>query len=110
MRAGSVRILSSFGEARPRSFPNVATAREQGYNVLLASEVGVAGPKNMEPRIVQRIHDGFRRAMEEPAHQALLDKFELTAWYRNSVDFTAEMRKASAREKLLAERLGWVQK
>ena len=110
VRAGSVRILSSFGEARPRSFPNVPTAREQGYNVLLASEVGVAGPKNMEPRIVQRIHDGFKRAMDEPAHQALLEKFELTAWYRSSADFTAEMRKASAREKVLAERLGWVQK
>lgn len=110
VRAGSVRILSSFGESRPRSFPNVPTAKEQGYNVMLASEVGIAGPKNMESRIVQRIHDGFRRAMEDTAHQALLDKFELTAWYRSSADFTAEMRKASEREKLLSERLGWAKK
>ena len=110
VRAGSVRILSSFGEARPRSFPNVPTAKEQGYNVTLASEVGIAGPKNMESRVVQRIHDGFKRAMDDPAHPALLDKFELAAWYRNSADFTAEMRRASEREKLLSERLGWTKK
>ena len=105
-----MRILSSFGEARPRSFPNVPTAKEQGYNVTLASEVGIAGPKSMESRVVQRIHDGFKRAMDDPAHPALLDKFELAAWYRNSADFTAEMRRASEREKLLSERLGWTKK
>lgn len=110
VRAGTVRILASFGDARVKSFPNLQTAKEQGYAVSLTSDVGIAGPKNMDDRVVQRIHDGFRKAMEEPAHQALLDKFELTSWYRNSADFTAEMRKASAREKILAERLGWAKK
>ena len=110
VRAGSVCILSSFGEARPRSFPNVPKAREQGYNFSLASEAGIAGPKNIDLRVVQRLHDGFKRAMDDTAHQALLDKFELTAWYRSSTDFSAEMRKASEREKLLSERPGWAKK
>jgi len=110
IRAGKARMLATFGDERLSGFPDVPTARELGHPVTLLSEVGIAGPKNMDPNIVQRLHDGFKKAMDEPAHKALLEKYELIGWYKNSADFTAAMKAISAREKSLADQLGWTKK
>ncbi len=110
VRAGKARMLATFGEQRLKGFPDVPTARDLGYPVSMLSEVGIAGPKHMDPKIVQRLQDGFKKAMDEPAHQALLDKFELIGWYKNSADFTAAMKAVATREKTMADRLGWTKK
>lgn len=110
IRAGQVRMLATFGDERLKGFPDVPTARELGYPVTLLSEVGIAGPKNMDPAIVRRLHDGFKSAMNEPAHKILLDKYELIGWYKDSAEFAAAMKVIAAREKTMAAQLGWVKK
>ena len=51
--------------------PDVPTLKELGYGIVQTSPYGLAGPKGMDPRIVQILHDAFKRGMEDPIHTSV---------------------------------------
>ena len=73
---------------------------------MITSPWGIAGPKGMDPKIVDIIHDAFKKAIEAPAVLETLERYEMTPDYMNQADykkFVAEQIKA---EKALVDRLG----
>jgi tripartite-type tricarboxylate transporter receptor subunit TctC len=42
----------------------------------------------MDPKVVAKIHDAFKKALEDPAVLAAFDKFEMVPNYLNSADYT----------------------
>ena len=62
---GQMRLLLTFGEKRTQRWPEVPTAKELGYGVVSTSPYGLAGPKGMDPAVVQKLHDAFKKAMEQ---------------------------------------------
>ena len=38
---------------------------------------------------MQRIHDAFKQAMDDPAHDAFLEKFIQVPWYKSPADYRA---------------------
>ncbi|WP_158213253.1 tripartite tricarboxylate transporter substrate binding protein [Pigmentiphaga sp. NML080357] len=106
VQAGKMRLLVTFGESRLEKFPDVPTARELGVPIVYTSPIGMAGPKNMDPAVVRVLHDAYRRAIEQPAHREILDKFDLIPAYRDTAAFTEEMRASFEREKAMVARLG----
>ena len=44
----------------------------------------IAGPKGMDPAVVKRLHDGFRKAMADPAFQKVLDADNQTVIYMDA--------------------------
>ncbi|WP_353152162.1 tripartite tricarboxylate transporter substrate binding protein [Pollutimonas bauzanensis] len=89
IRSGKLRLLGALGETRFKAWPDVPTAREQGYDVVLSSPLGIAGPAGLPVDIVQRLHDGFRRAMQDPETTAVLDTLNQPEWYRDPAAFEA---------------------
>ena len=73
---------------RSKRFPNVPTVKELGYKVVHNSPIGIFGQKNMPRDIVKTLHDAFRKAMDDPAFQGALDKYDMPVMYQNSEDFT----------------------
>ena len=54
----------------------------------------------MDPKIVAKLHDAFKKAIEDPAVQAQLAKFDMVPNYKNTEDyrkFVVEMSSPSAR-------------
>ncbi len=103
---GQMRLLVTFGDTRTKSWPNVPTAKELGYNVLGNSPYGLVGPKGMDPAVVKTLHDAFKKAMDEPQHQAVLDQLNQPTWYKNTADYSAWIKDNFRKEKALIERLG----
>ena len=86
--AGKARLLVTFTEQRTKRWPTAPTAKELGVDLVYPSPYGLAGPKGMDPKVVQILHDAFKKALDDPEHQKTLDKLDQVLWYRNSADYT----------------------
>ena len=87
VRSGKARVLATFTDKRTQKLPQVPTLKELGVNVVATSPYGIAGPKGMDPAVAQKLHDGFRKAMVDPAFLAVLDENGQEPGYRSSADY-----------------------
>jgi len=60
----------------------------------------------MDPKVVQILHDAFKKALDDPEHQKTLDKLDQILWYKNSADYTKWALDAYESERATLERLG----
>lgn len=104
--AGTVRLLTTFGSKRTKRWPQVPTLLELGYETVSDSPVGFGGPKGMDPNVVSVLHDAFRKAMDDPQVQAMLERADMPPIYMSTDEYTRFARKTFAEEKVLLDRLG----
>lgn len=104
--SGKLRVLNTWGAKRLAKFPDVPTLTELGIPLVQASPYGIGGPKGMAPALVQRIHDAFRQAMEQPNHVEALAKFDQALMPMNPAEYTRFAEETYQREKALVEKLG----
>jgi tripartite-type tricarboxylate transporter receptor subunit TctC len=86
VKEGSLRLLVSHGEARMKSFPNVPTLRDLGYDFINETVFMFAAPKGTPPAVVQKLDESFQKAMQDPEFVDLITKMEFILSYRNSAD------------------------
>ena len=86
------------------------TLNELGYDMVYDSPFGVAGPKGMDPDLTRRLHDVFKKTLEDPAVLSTFEKFDQTVIYMNTEDYTKFARESFAAEKATIERLGMANK
>jgi tripartite-type tricarboxylate transporter receptor subunit TctC len=91
-------------------FPDVPTLMESGQNLVSASPYGLAGPKGMDPKVVQVLHDAFHKALMDPAHVKVLNDISQPVMYKNSADYTAYAMRLIAEEQEMIIKLGLGQK
>jgi tripartite-type tricarboxylate transporter receptor subunit TctC len=108
--AGQFRLLVTFGTQRTKRWPTVPTASDLGLNMVYNSPYGIAGPKGLEPKVVKTLHDGFKKALEDPEHQKVLDQLDQELWYQSSDDYARYARETYQKERALIERLGLLAK
>ena len=104
--AGTCRLLATYGSKRTKRWPNVPTLDELGYKTVSDSPFGVAGPKGMDPALTQRLHDAFRKTLDDPAVLASFEKYDQSVIYMNTADYTKFARETFLKEKAMIERLG----
>ena len=103
--SGDLRLLATFGDERSKKFPNIPTAKELGYGVVTKSPYGLAGPKGMDPKIVKILHDAFKKGMESPEYQKILDQYDMISFYKNSADYEKFAKELWEEEKEIVEKL-----
>lgn len=108
--SGDLRLLAVFGDERSKKYPNVPTAKELGYGVVTKSPYGLAGPKGMDPKIVKILHDAFKKGMESPEYQKILDQYDMISVYKNSADYEKFTKELWEEEKEIVEKLDLKQK
>jgi tripartite-type tricarboxylate transporter receptor subunit TctC len=104
--AGTARLLATYGSKRTKRWPNVPTLTELGYETMAESPFGIGAPKGMEPALTRRLHDAFRKALEDPQVLATFEKYDQSVIYLNSTDYEKFIRETYVKEKVLIERLG----
>ena len=87
VEAGRLRLLMIWTANRSKNWPDTPTLRELGYPFVLDSPFGVAGPKGMDPKIVAKLHDAFKKAIDDPAVQEQLAKYDMVVNYKNTEDY-----------------------
>jgi tripartite-type tricarboxylate transporter receptor subunit TctC len=108
--SGQFRLLATFGTVRTKRWPDVPTAKDLGLDMVYTSPYGIVGPRGMEPRVVKTLHDAFKRTLEDPEHQKVLDQLDQELWYQSSDDYASFARDTLRKERALIERLGLLAK
>jgi tripartite-type tricarboxylate transporter receptor subunit TctC len=108
--AGKVRLLNVWTEKRLKSVPDLPTLKELGYPWVFDSPWGIAGPKGMDPKVVAKIHDAFKKAIEDEGVVATLERYEMVPNYKNSADYKAAVAEQIKIEEDLLKRIGMYKK
>ena len=96
LEAGKIRLLAVLNEKRLDGLPNLPTAKEQGFNVVVTKFRGIAGPKGVSDEVAKAWEDGLRKALEVPAYKASYTKENLIPIVMGRVEarkFTAQFAK-----------------
>ena len=106
VQSGRLRLLVTWGAERAKRFPDVPTLRESGIDLVSASPYGLAGPKGMSPEVVRVLHDAFREALFDPAHIAILERFDMAPFHLGPDEYAAFARRQYAEEGEMIRKLG----
>ena len=104
--AGKLRLLMVWTGVRSPNYPNTPTLKELGYPMVYDSPFGIAGPKGMDPKIVAKLHDAFKKALDDPAVIATLAKYDMVPNYKNSEDYKKFVAEVTDSERKVIETLG----
>lgn len=106
VESGRLRLLSTWGDKRSTRFPNAPTLKELGLNIVQTSPFGLVVPKGTDPKIVQKLHDAFKQAMEMPNYRESLAKFDMEPYYMSSTDYAKFAADTVKKEKAIIDKLG----
>ncbi len=78
IEAGKVTPLVTFSEERNAFMPDVPTAVESGYDVLVSQARAIAAPEGTPDAIIERLRESFEKAFETEAYQSFNEQNLLT--------------------------------
>ena len=104
--ARKFRLLVTYGYQRSTRYPQVPTLKEVGHNMVSPGPIGLIGPKDMPKPIVAKLHDAFKKAMDDADFQAVMKKLDMIPLYLNSEDYEKFVRQDSERIGRLVRKLG----
>ena len=104
--AGKLRLLATYGSKRTKRWASVPTLDELGYQTVSDSPFGVCGPKGMDPAITAKLHDAFKKTLDDPAVLATFEKYDQPVIYMGTEAYTKFARDSFAAERATIERLG----
>ena len=106
VESGRLRLLATYGSKRTRRWPEIPTLNELGYETVSDSPFGLAGPRNLDPRAVQVLHDAFRKATEDPNVLKMLERYDQPVVYMSAPEYSEWAKKTFEAERATIERLG----
>jgi tripartite-type tricarboxylate transporter receptor subunit TctC len=88
-KSGELKSLLFFADQRLKGFPNVPTATEVYGDMpgFRGSIAGILAPKGMPEKTLAKLHDAFRKALEDEEYRKLLDRFDILVSHRGPEDF-----------------------
>jgi tripartite-type tricarboxylate transporter receptor subunit TctC len=71
--AGKVRMLGVMSEQRLSNEPSIPTCREQGYDIVSATNRVLMAPKGTPADRIKILHNAFKQAVESPEYAKFVD-------------------------------------
>jgi len=103
---GRVRLLVTWGAERTKSWPKVPILKELGVDIVYSTPWGIAGPRGMDPQVVNILHDAFRMALNDANVRQILERLDQPIIYMPTAEYTDFNRTQFEREKAVVEKLG----
>jgi tripartite-type tricarboxylate transporter receptor subunit TctC len=103
---GEAEFLHVWTAERLKRWPQAPTLKELGYDMVVTTPYGLVGPAGMDPMVTRTLHDAFAAAVRDPAHLAVLEKYDMPVEYRDSASYAEFLKETVAREQALITRLG----
>ena len=91
VQAGKLRIMALFSEERFDMFPDIPTCKEQGVNFAMGQWRGLAAPKGTPPDVIQKLHDAFKKGMDDPVFKKNAKDMAVNLEYMSSSDLGKTM-------------------
>jgi tripartite-type tricarboxylate transporter receptor subunit TctC len=87
VKAGKLKIIALFAEKRFELFPDVPTVKEQGVDFVMGQWRGLGAPKGTPPDVIKKLHDAFKKGMEDPVFQKNAKDMVVNLSYLGPEDF-----------------------
>jgi tripartite-type tricarboxylate transporter receptor subunit TctC len=108
--AGKARFLNVWTAKRVSFLPDIPTLQDLGYPYVIDSPWGLAGPKGMDAKVVAKIHDAFKKALEEQSVIDSLARFDMVPNYKGTADYNTAVQEQIKLEEALLKRIGMERK
>jgi len=108
--AGQLRLLAIWTGERSKNWPDAPTLKELGYPFVFDSPFGIAGPKGMDAAVVQKLHDAFKKALEEKSVIDMMAKYDMVPRYLDTAGYRKAVEEVTASEKAALEKIGLTKK
>ncbi len=86
IEAGNIRPLVYCNMKRHNRMPDIPSFGEEGYKATIFGMRGIVTPKGVPAEILQKIHDAFKAAMDEPEYTDFVDKSSTLVMYAGMDD------------------------
>lgn len=105
VESGQLKLLAVWTRQRLSAFPDVPTLNDLGYNMVVTSPYGIAGPKGMDPEITEFLHQAFKRMQFSDQIQAYMRRNDMPDEYLGPADYTTFARERAVYEERMVRRL-----
>jgi tripartite-type tricarboxylate transporter receptor subunit TctC len=110
IKAGTLRVLASWGEKRLAALPDVPTLIESGYkDVEFYIWSGFFAPAATPPAILKVLRDGARVAAASPEFKGAMEKMDTPVQYMDAPEFQKFWDKDAERLRKAVREIGKVQ-
>jgi tripartite-type tricarboxylate transporter receptor subunit TctC len=106
VRSGQLRLLAALTAVRDPAFPDVPTAREQGFDVSLEAWRGIAAPKGTPQAVVARLEAAIRATVESQEFKDGCERIGARPSYAPALAFGDVIAKEDAKLAELMEAIG----
>ncbi len=106
VESGKLRVLNTWGEQRLAKFPDAPTLKELGLGLVQNSPFGIGAPRGTPADVMRRLHDAFKKAMEQDSYKTALARYDMVPMYMSSAGYSKFAAETFLREKALVEKLG----
>ena len=93
-----------------RSRPTSRPCRTSAIRTSSTRRWGLAGPKGMDPKVVAKFHDAFKKALEEQPVIDSLARFDMVPNYKGTADYNVAVQEQIKLEEALLKRIGMERK
>lgn len=105
-----LRNLGQMSTTRTNLAPGLATFKEQGYDIVMASLRGIAAPKGLPPAVRQQLVSAIEKAAADPAFQAQAANYFAPLRYLPPARYETELREAEVGFRQLWNQMPWGEK
>lgn len=105
-----LKFLGQMGLSRAVLAPNVATFREQGFNIELASLRGLAAPKGLPEPVKKKLVDAMAKVAADPQFKQQADAMFAPLRYLAPAAYAAELERGEAGFRQLWKEMPWQEK
>jgi tripartite-type tricarboxylate transporter receptor subunit TctC len=105
-----IRNLVQMSPARTNLAPDLATAREQGYDIEMSSLRGVVAPKGIPADVRERLAKAAAQSVADPEFQAQAAKFFAPLRYLAPAEYEALVRDADLMYRAMWKEMPWADK
>lgn len=104
VKTGELRALAVERIVR-EDFPGVVTVEEMGIE-LAPTSFGIVAPKGTPADIIKKLHDGFKRAIEDPRYEATCKKLGAFKIYFSGEEFSRLVKSEYEKRTKMLKELG----
>ena len=106
LNAGKMRALAIAAPQRSPAFADVPTFKEQGYDIVVPSPLGLAGPRELPPSIVRKLEEAVQAALQDNIFKQTAANYGIRPAYLNAQSYSALAQQIFANEKAIIATIG----
>lgn len=104
-----LRNLGQMSTSRTNLAPSLATFKEQGFDIVMASLRGIAAPKGLPPAVREQLANAVQKAAADPEFQQKAAGYFAPLRYMAPVKYEAELKEAEAGFRQLWKDMPWAE-